>query len=83
MDMEAQKGDGLQAFVVPALQLVMNSLDSSSVLIKMTNVISFKNNSVRCAGKRVFVFVSSAFTVHLDGDDERPQSSSSSSSLSR
>lgn len=39
-----QKGDGLRAIVV-RFAMLLNSLDSLSVLIKMTNIISFTNIS--------------------------------------
>lgn len=46
MDMEKQKGDGLQAIVIRSLCHGLNSPDSSSVLIKMTNIISSEHCSV-------------------------------------
>lgn len=42
-----KRGDGLRAFVV-RFAMVLNSLDSFSVLIKMTNIISFQNICLCC-----------------------------------
>lgn len=59
MDMEKQKGDGLQGDCRPLLPWSWLLLTAFSVLIKMTNIISFTNISA-AEWEKSFVFASLA-----------------------